>query len=94
MNSKYIYVDGMSLESNVSYYESLRNKLYTVIYYLNKCVNNLDSFNSNSTSYYTLNNSCMKSVDVNSLKSELLSKTRYINNVIIPSINNKINSLK
>ena len=78
---------GLDNTLNIYYYEKLREKLNSVVYYLNKSISALDGIDSNITKNYN-------NVNVNSICENLRDRVSYLNNTVIPLINSKINSLK
>ena len=88
---KPVYTIGIDTHKNISNYESLRNELYAVIHYLDKCINNLNDFDLNLSKYYSVNDSYLEKVSIMSIKNELSSKLKYLDDIVIPSINSKIN---
>lgn len=76
------------------YYEKLKEKLESVVYYLKKSINVLDGIDSNLTNSYSVDESKIESVNVNSTCKVLRDRVSYLNNTIMPLVNSKINSLK
>lgn len=76
------------------YYEKLKENLGSVVYYLRKSINELDGIDSNLTSYYSIDESKIESVNINSTYKMLTDRLNYLNNTVIPLIDSKINSLK
>ncbi len=94
MDSQYISFDGLDKTLQVNYYETLKTNLQTMVYYLNKCNNSLSSFDLDLSEYYMVDDSNVSNVDVSSIKANVSSKINYINNYVIPEINNKILEVK
>ena len=85
---------GLDNTLNIYYYEKLREKLNSVVYYLNKSISALDGIDSNITKNYNIEDAKVSNVNVNSICENLRDRVSYLNNTVIPLINSKINSLK
>lgn len=76
------------------YYEKLKEKLNSVVYYLKKSINALDGIGSDLTNNYNIDDSKVEKINVDSVCKNLRDRVSYLNNTIIPLVNSKINSLK
>lgn len=95
MNTNYIYnFSELDSSMQIFYYEKLRSKLYSVVYYLNKSLESLNGLDGKIISYYSINEDIPGNIDINSVRENIQSRVSYLNNTIIPSINYKINSIK
>lgn len=94
MNTNYINVSGFDSAVVVSYYEKLRKRIYSIIYYLEKSVSSLDEIDEVLVKYYSIDDSLVDNVNVKLTSEKINDRIRYLKRTIIPAINSKINSLK
>lgn len=73
-------------------YEQLREKIYSIRYYLNKCITALSEVDGNLTMCCNIDDSAVENLKVSTIINDLRSRVNYLNYTIIPSINSKINS--
>lgn len=95
MNTSYIYnFNDLDSSMQIYYYERLRSKLYSVVYYLNKSLESLNGLEGKIVSYYNINGDIPENIKINSIIENIKSRVNYLNNTVIPSINYKINSIQ
>ena len=64
MYAQYIYTDTLDNVIIIEYYEALRDRLNSIIYYLQKAINELESFNNDSFDYYSIDNLKVNNVNI------------------------------
>ena len=86
----------MELENILSdyQYEVLRDKLYSIIDYLNQSIELLNDIDGVLVDKFCIEDNSMNSIKFNGINEILKSRVSYLNDTIIPSINSKLNSLK
>lgn len=94
MNTNYIDINGLDKTIVISYYEKLKNKIYSIIYYLEKSVSSLDEIDEIMVNYYYVDGDLPENVNIKKTNENIKNGVSYLKNTIIPSINSKINSLK
>lgn len=75
-------------------YEVLKDKIYSIINYLSQSIESLNDIDGVLVNKFSVDDSLVKSIKVSEINEILKSRVSYLNNTIIPSINEKINSLK
>lgn len=93
MNSSYVYTEGLDNTLVTYYYENLREKIYSIIYYLNKSIDSLEGIDDKILSGYSIDEDKVDNVLIDSIRSELIQRVNFLNQTIIPLLNSKINSL-
>ena len=93
MYSQKIFTENLDSTMSKYYYETLRDRVYSIIYYLRKSINSLNDVDNKILSNYTIDDSGVDNVLVESVREELVSRVNYLNYTIIPALNSKIDSL-
>jgi len=92
MNTNYLYnVETEDSSLQVYYYENMRDKLYSIIYRLNKSLEYLDNIDSSYKNSYSVDE--YNSDNFEEVKNEISSRIRYLKYTVIPAIKKKIDSL-
>ena len=95
MNTEYIYdFDNLSKEMQIYYYEQLRERLYSIAYYLDRGSSALNGINSIITKDYNIDGTIPANIKLNSINDNINSRSNYIYYTILPAINSKIDSLR
>lgn len=94
MNTQYIDTSMIDNALLISHYEKLRDKLYTMIYYLNKSINALDGVDGTLVQNYNIDDTRVSDINIKTVYENLKDRVSYLKSTVIPSINSKINSLK
>ena len=94
MKTQYISVNGLDADAIISYYEDLKKKLSSLVYYLKKSENSLNEFDVDLSKYYSIEGSRVESVNISSIKDELNKKIIELEGTVIPAIDNQINTIK
>ncbi len=94
MYAQYIYTDTLDNVIIIEYYEALRDRLNSIIYYLQKAINELESFNNDLFDYYSIDNLKVNNVNILDIKEKLTDRVKYLNDTVIQFINEKINILQ
>ena len=93
MNTNYLY--NISLEDSslqVCYYENLRDKIISIIYYLNESIKYIENLDNSYQKCFHIDE--CNSSEFYKIKNEILSRVNYLNYTIMPAIKQKIDSLK
>ncbi len=92
LNTQYLYnLDSENISTQLYYYERLKSNINSTIKYLKDSISSLDGI-KDSLNSLTINDS--KVENVTGVKNDIKNRVNYLNNIVIPSINKKINSLK
>ena len=93
MNTYYVNLSDSDKTTVISYYENLRDKIYSMIYYLGQSISALNGVNASLLKNYNIDDSKISNVDIESLRENLKDRVSYLRYTVIPSIDSKINSL-
>lgn len=82
------------LYSKKSSYINLRDRVSDVVGSLNSSISSLEQPSSNIGAFYAINGQSADQNMINNNKNNLLSKRDYINQNVIPAINDKISDIE
>lgn len=91
MNTNYVYTEAMDSTIVTYYYETLREKLYSICYYMKKGLQSLDTLDESIKAKYLIDEEPVANVLLESTKTEIESRMDYIQNTIIPLVTSKMN---
>lgn len=93
MNTSYLYnVNSEYKLLQIYYYENLRDKINSIIYYLDKSIKYMENLDNSYQKYFHIDE--FSSSEFYKIKNEILSRVNYLNYTIMPAIKQKIDSLK
>lgn len=93
MNTNYLYnVESEDKTLQLYYYEGMKNKLNSIVYYLKKSAEYMQELDNTYKKCFSVDE--YSSGQFYKIRNEILDRINYLNYTIIPAVKQKIDSLK